>query len=131
MSDQPTTEDWREREQLTGDWAGLRTRLEERGIEPWAEYTTGFWSNLDGGFDTRRSVRLYRNRVTPETEFDDSQRQGVRLGLTLQSKVHFRAALDARSNDGGSTSDESASYSANFGVSSFTSQNFGVRRTQA
>lgn len=45
-------EDWREREQLTGDWGGLRTRLEERGIEPWAEYTTGFWSNLDGGFDT-------------------------------------------------------------------------------
>jgi porin len=45
-------DDWREREQLTGDWGGLRTRLEEHGIEPWAEYTTGFWANLDGGFDT-------------------------------------------------------------------------------
>ncbi len=44
--------DWRERDQLTGDWGGLRSRLEERGIEPWAEYTSGFWANLDGGLDT-------------------------------------------------------------------------------
>ena len=44
--------DWREQDQLTGDWGGLRTRLEERGIEPWAEYTSGFWANLDGGSDT-------------------------------------------------------------------------------
>ena len=45
-------EDWREHEQLTGDWGGVRARLAERGIEPWAEYTSGFWANLDGGFDT-------------------------------------------------------------------------------
>ncbi len=45
-------EDWREHEQLTGDWGGVRARLAERGIEPWAEYTSGFWANLDGGFDS-------------------------------------------------------------------------------
>ncbi len=46
------SEDWHERERLTGDWGGLRTQLEARGVEPWAEYTSGFWANLDGGFDT-------------------------------------------------------------------------------
>lgn len=46
------SDEWRTRDQLTGDWGGLRTQLQELGIEPWAEYTSGFWSNLDGGFDT-------------------------------------------------------------------------------
>ncbi len=45
-------ESWLERSQLTGDWGGARTRLIERGVDPWATYTSGVWSNLRGGFDT-------------------------------------------------------------------------------
>jgi porin len=45
-------DDWRTRSQLTGDWCGVRSRLGERGIDPYANYTTGFWANAHGGFDT-------------------------------------------------------------------------------
>jgi porin len=36
----------------TGDWGGLRSSLNERGLTPFVSYTTGFWSNLTGGLDT-------------------------------------------------------------------------------
>jgi hypothetical protein len=36
--------------------------------------------NLNGGFDNRRRVRFVRDRETPETQFDDSYRQGIWLG---------------------------------------------------
>ena len=42
------------------------------------------WLSLDTGFDNRRSVRLYQDRETPETEFDYSYRQGLRGGATLR-----------------------------------------------
>ena len=32
-------------------------------------------------YDNRRRVRLYRDRETPESEFDDSYRQGIRGGI--------------------------------------------------
>ncbi|MEE8311702.1 MAG: carbohydrate porin, partial [Candidatus Binatia bacterium] len=40
------------RSTLSGDWGGRRARLRERGILPFARYTSGFWSNLHGGFKT-------------------------------------------------------------------------------
>ena len=45
-------EDWLERPRLSGAWGDVRSRLAERGIELHASYTTGFWSNLDGGIET-------------------------------------------------------------------------------
>ncbi len=44
--------DWTSRSHLGRSWGGVRTQLEERGISPYARYTTGFWSNTRGGFDT-------------------------------------------------------------------------------
>lgn len=43
---------WLRSSYLTGDWGGRRARLNERGIVPFARYTSGFWSNLRGGFET-------------------------------------------------------------------------------
>jgi porin len=40
---------WLERPHLTGDWAGLRETLAERGVVPAARYTAGSWSNVRGG----------------------------------------------------------------------------------
>jgi len=37
---------------LTGDWGGLRTWLADRGIAPFASYSTGVWANVHGGFAT-------------------------------------------------------------------------------
>ncbi len=86
---------------------------------------------LRAGYDNRRQVRLYRDRVTPETEFDDSQRAGVRLGFTVQSPVHFRLAIDSRRDDG-SSAGVAESHSAYLSLVSFTSQNvgFNVRATR-
>jgi len=47
--------------------------------------------SLNGGFDNRRHIRLYRDIETPETEFDDSYRQGARLGSSSESANHRRA----------------------------------------
>jgi hypothetical protein len=57
------------------------------------------------GYDNRRAVRLYRDRLTPETEFDDSYRQGAWTGVSLELGPHARldgeARLHRRSGDDG------------------------------
>jgi hypothetical protein len=57
--------------------------------------------SVDGGFDDRRSVRLYRDRVTPETEFDDNARQGVWAGLQLRPGRRSRMGVNVRDTRGG------------------------------
>jgi len=37
---------------LSGDWGGARQRLADRGVDPFARYVAGVWSNLRGGFAT-------------------------------------------------------------------------------
>ena len=58
------------------------------------------WS-VDGGFDNRRSIRLFRNRTTPETEFDDSYRQGAWAGTAFRATNRTRLGLRARRSSGG------------------------------
>ena len=76
----------------TSTYASLRYRL-AKAVE------------LDGGYDNRRNVRLYRDRDTPETEFDDSYRRGVRLGLTLRPGDRVSLSLGGRTTGGGSSGD--------------------------
>ena len=54
--------------------------------------------SLRAGFDNRRNVRLYRDRVTPETEFDDRWRQGAWGGLGLDVAGHLRLGGDGRTS---------------------------------
>jgi hypothetical protein len=56
--------------------------------------------SLNAGYDNRRSVRLYRDAVTPETAFDDAFRQGVWGGLGFRFR-RGRLGIDARSSTGG------------------------------
>lgn len=55
-----------------------------------------------GGYDNRRSVRLYRDFLNPEIAFDDSFRQGMWGGASLSLLGHLRANVDVRSSRGGS-----------------------------
>jgi hypothetical protein len=55
--------------------------------------------SVSGGYDNRRSVRLYRDRLTPETEFDDRYRQGGWLGLSV-TPGRLRFDGDARATGG-------------------------------
>ena len=70
---------------------------------------------LHTGYDNRRNVRLYRDRVTPITEFDDSFRRGVWAGASVRVFEHFRFGLDARTNGGGDAGD-AETYSFLFGA---------------
>ena len=57
---------------------------------------------IDGGVDTRRTVRQYRDLVTPETEFDDSYRQGYWGGFAFRPAARVRLSASARRSTGGS-----------------------------
>jgi hypothetical protein len=58
------------------------------------------WFTLNGGYDNRRNVRLYRDRLTPETEFDDAFRQGAWVGAQFSALSHLRLGGDTRVNEG-------------------------------
>ena len=57
--------------------------------------------SLNGGIDTRRSVRLYRDYVSPETEFDDRYRQGAWVGADGRFGKHFDYGVSYRRSDAG------------------------------
>lgn len=57
--------------------------------------------SLHAGVDTRRRVRLYRDRANPELAFDDSFRQGIWSGATLRAGAHLRIGVDGRAALGG------------------------------
>ncbi len=78
------------------------------------------------GYDNRRNVRLFHDRVTPLTEFDDSHRQGAWIGGSLRIGEHWFTSADARLNDGGAAG-RSDGYSASFGVDGLTRANIGAR----
>jgi hypothetical protein len=80
---------------------------------------------LRAGFDNRRNIRLYRDRVTPITEFDDSFREGVWAGLSVKVLPRLRIGLDGRTNSGGSAGD-SDSFTLTVGASGYTSRALGI-----
>ncbi len=63
------------------------------------------WFTLNGGYDNRRNVRLYRDHLTPETEFDDAFRQGSWVGGQFSFFSHLRLGGDTRANTGGGRSE--------------------------
>lgn len=85
---------WRDWTAATGDWGGLRPRAEEAGIGFFARYSTGFFANVKGGFDT--GIR-----------YDGLAEWG--FGLDLQRLANWRGA-DFRMNwysyHGGQPSEE-------------------------
>lgn len=81
---------------------------------------------LRGGYDSRRNVRLYRDRVTPVTDFDDRFRRGAWLGGAVDMGKHFRVGLDGRANRSGSAGDSDA-VTVRLGAHRLTSRNGSVR----
>lgn len=59
---------------------------------------------VTSGYDNRRSVRLWRDRETPETDFDDRYRQGAWGGATLDVLEHVHAGAEYRAGSGGDRS---------------------------
>lgn len=61
--------------------------------------------SVNVGYDNRRNVRLYRDFVDPEIEFDDTFRQGGWAGVSVTPGTHVRLNADARQSRGSSSSD--------------------------
>jgi hypothetical protein len=74
---------------------------------------------VQGGFDNRRNVRLYRDFVNPETEFDDAFRQGMWGGANLSFLRRLRISGDVRSSRGG-VAGVAEQYTGSFGMDPVT-----------
>lgn len=81
---------------------------------------------IRGGYDSRRHVRLYRDRVTPATDFDDAFRRGAWLGGSVNIGKHVRVGLDGRANRSGSAGDSNA-YTLKLGARRLFARNGAVR----
>ena len=88
---------------------GWKSEAGERTLQPTSTFVSAQLRPVDpltvaAGFDTRRGVRLWRDLLSPETEFDDRFRQGVWGSATFRAGSHLRLSADVRSSDGGDSS---------------------------
>lgn len=109
---------------------GWRAVAESTTTTPTSTFITGRvalgpWVSVNGGYDNRRSVRLYRDFVSPELEFDDSFRRGRWAGAQLAAG-HVQASVDARSSRGGA-SGASDSWTASAALLRLTRLGIGLR----
>lgn len=81
--------------------------------------------SVQAGYDSRRSVRLYRDFLTPDVAFDDALRRGYWGGASYYTP-HFSASADARTSDG-STIGRSQSNTAMIAFTRFTPLGLSVR----
>jgi len=100
-----------------------KVSLGEKSISPTSTYLNGAirpagWLSFNGGYDNRRSVRLYRDATNPAIAFDDAYRQGVWGGLSLIGH-RARVSGDVRFSDGAGAG-KATSYTGSFGLDRFT-----------
>jgi hypothetical protein len=81
---------------------------------------------LRTGLDNRRSVRLFRDRTTPETEFDDNYRQRSWIGAGLRFGSNVDLQTDVRLS-GPEMSGKDRSGSIALAVSRITRLGLGLR----
>jgi hypothetical protein len=87
---------------------GWKTDAGEPVTTPTSSYATvrlslGEALSVSGGVDSRRNVRLYRDFLNPEVEFDDTFRKGAWAGTSLWLGRHVYTSVDVRSSDGGAS----------------------------
>jgi hypothetical protein len=63
---------------------------------------------VEGGFDNRRNVRLYRDVTNPAIAFDDAHRQGAWAGIAYEPTRRLRFGFDGRASSGGGAGHASA-----------------------
>lgn len=110
---------------------GWRKEAEESSFTRSGSYLALRWQaarawSLFGGWDSRRDIRLYRDFVTPVTEFDDAYRQGYWGGAQWIGNGRWLVGADARFSRGGSAG-SADSYTMNLGALSLTRVDLDVR----
>ena len=111
---------------------GWKTAAGERTIQPTSTFLSAQVRPSEavtvfGGFDTRRSVRLWRDLQNPETEFDDRFRQGMWGGASVRAGRYLRVSADLRSSDGGDTSRRAIATSGALSVDGIGAAMLGFR----
>jgi hypothetical protein len=109
---------------------GGQSTIDPTSVFASLRYKAGENVDLYGGYDNRRNVLLWRDRVTPETEFDDSHRQGGWGGISFRMGRHAEAAADLRRSTGGPNGTADG-YSVRVGLDRLTSADleFNLRGT--
>ncbi len=107
---------------------GWKRRLGEAALSPTSTFATvrvqpAPWLGVNTGYDNRRNVRLYRDHLTPETQFDDAYRQGAWGGGDVSLLRHVRLSADLHSTAG---ADRAHSWSWNVEGYRFTARNLAV-----
>jgi hypothetical protein len=82
------------------------------------------WLSLRGTYDKRRSVPLLRDFTNPETEFDDTYREGYGAGFHLSGRRVY-GGTDWRKSTGGSAGGAN-SWTTTLGVNRLTRLNLGL-----
>ncbi len=109
---------------------GWKRELASGFMSPTSSFVTAQFSPADvvqfsGGFDSRRSVRLYRDFVNPEIAFDDALRQGEWGDVTVRASRHLRMSAGVRSSDGSGGTSQSTT--ASLVASQLTRLGLGMR----
>ncbi|MGA9838275.1 MAG: hypothetical protein WBQ26_13245 [Gemmatimonadaceae bacterium] len=110
---------------------GWRAMQEHSAATPTSTFATVQLSltdvlSLNGGVDNRRNVLLYQDYVNPETIFDNSFRQGIWGGASLNLHGRFRLSGDARTTSGGPAGN-ARSYTGSMGVMRLTPLELGFQ----
>ncbi len=82
------------------------------------------WLAINGTYDKRRSVPTLRDFINPETEFDDTYRQGYGAGVQLTGQQVYGGG-DWRRSTGGSAGGAN-SYTTTLGINRLTRVNLGL-----
>lgn len=87
--------------------------------------------SCNAGFDNRRNVRIDRDTITPETDFDDRYRQGIWGGTDYRFSASARVGVSVRNHSGGSGgSARSATLSTYLSHSVWRELSFNARATR-
>lgn len=110
---------------------GWKTTAGEKTISPTSTYASlslraAESVTLRAGFDNRRNVRLYRDFINPETQFDDSFRQGYWGGISIGVARFYHLDVDARNSAGGPAGD-AQSYTLSLGANQLFGLDADVR----
>jgi len=88
-------------------------------------YRIGGGFTMRAGYDNRRNIRLYRDYITPEVEFDDTLRRGAWVGFTQRIKKWGRIGIDAK-NSKTELAGDAQTYTLLMGVHGLTRTNFAL-----
>lgn len=84
-------------DQLSGDWGGARTKLENRGIAVSLDYTGDVWSVVDGGVKRRSS---YLDLIELRTTIDGEKLYGIKGNTVSVSVIRSNGATTNGSHVG-------------------------------